>query len=240
MKKLAFISDTHGKHHEIKIDPCDILFHSGDISNIGAAMEIADFINWFKEQPAKNKVFIAGNHDRGLDWNYTQTRKYPVEKLLAEQNYFDIQEQLKYLPSDVHYLQDEELKISGIKIYGSPFSPSFHRHNWAFNADRGREIRNIWRQIPDDINILLTHSPCKNILDRIPPSFIKKGETENVGCMDLQLRLRQLKNLKIHSSGHIHDNFGIKEKLGVKYINAAVLDNNYEALTNKPIYIDYE
>ena len=114
MKKLAFISDTHGKHHEIKIEPCDILFHSGDISNIGAAMEIADFINWFKQQPAKNKVFIAGNHDRGLDWNYSQTRKYPADKLLSEQNYFDIQEQIKYLPSDIHYLQDEELEISVI------------------------------------------------------------------------------------------------------------------------------
>ena len=232
MKKLAFISDTHGKHHEIKIEPCDILFHSGDISNIGAAMEIADFINWFKQQPAKNKVFRAGNHDRGLDWNYSQTRKYPADKLLSEQNYFDIQEQIKYLPSDIHYLQDEELEISGIKIYGSPFSPSFYRHNWAFNADRGHEIRNIWRKIPEDVNILLTHSPCKNILDLV--------YTENVGCMDLQLRIRQLKNLKIHSSGHIHDNFGVEEKFGVKYINAAVLDNNYEALTHEPIYIDYE
>lgn len=233
MKKLAFISDTHGKHNEIKIEPCDILFHSGDISNIGAAMEIADFIDWFKKQPAKNKVFIAGNHDRGLDWNYTQTRKYPVEKLLAEQNYFDIQEQLKYLPSDVHYLQDEELEIGNIKIYGSPYSPSFYRHNWAFNADRGKEIDEIWSKIPRDVNILLTHTPVKGIRDKIS----RIGQS--VGCEELGLRTMLFSNLRIHNCGHIHENFGMVDIDGVKYINSAVLNDQYKTITNKPIYIDY-
>jgi hypothetical protein len=42
---------------------------------------------------------------------------------------------------DIKYLCDKDYVFEGIKFYGSPYSPSFHREYWAFNADRGGEIK---------------------------------------------------------------------------------------------------
>lgn len=60
---IIAISDTHGKHRELKIPPCDILIHLGDVCNFGNKLEITDFCNWYLEQKAQTKILIAGNHD---------------------------------------------------------------------------------------------------------------------------------------------------------------------------------
>ena len=68
MSKITFISDTHGKHHEITDDLSggDILIHAGDIMNSGRHKEEAlSFLEWFNSlDNYKHKIFIAGNHDR--------------------------------------------------------------------------------------------------------------------------------------------------------------------------------
>jgi hypothetical protein len=38
---------------------------------------------------------------------------------------------------------------------------------------------------------------------------------------------------KLHIFGHIHSGYGFKNKDGINYINASILDNNYK-LINKP------
>lgn len=62
-KTIIAISDTHGKHREINIPPCDILIHCGDICTDGDEDQINDFFDWFSASPAKYKLFISGNHD---------------------------------------------------------------------------------------------------------------------------------------------------------------------------------
>ena len=63
------------------------------------------------------------------------------------------------------------------------------------------------------------------------------GEDLHTGCTELLKTINQrLINLKLHVSGHIHDNYGIKlEKVSntrhVLFCNAAVLDNKYNFLT---------
>ena len=58
---IIHISDTHGIL-KIKIPKCDVLIHSGDIGSRTNIKELKLFLNWFSKQPAKIKLFTAGNH----------------------------------------------------------------------------------------------------------------------------------------------------------------------------------
>ena len=208
--KITFISDTHGQQEELHLIKGDILVHCGDICNRGSEFEVLQFINWFREQPFKHKIFIAGNHD------------WFLEKL--EKDYFE-----KILPSDIIYLNDSGICIEGINFWGSPIQPTFF--NWAFNRERGDVINKHWQLIPKNTDILITHGPPFNVLD-------KTTDGRNVGCEDLMLKISEIKP-SIHAFGHIHEAYGIYETNEIKFINASVLDIRYQ-LTNEPIIIDYK
>lgn len=60
--------------------------------------------------------------------------------------------------SNAIYLEDSEVNIEGIRIYGSPWQPT-HSVGWAFNLDRGAPIRAKWELIPKGVDILVTHGP---------------------------------------------------------------------------------
>ena len=61
--KFVFISDTHCRHHFVKLPKGDVLIHAGDISHKGSREEVIDFLQWFSKQEFQYKIFIAGNHD---------------------------------------------------------------------------------------------------------------------------------------------------------------------------------
>ena len=111
---------------------------------------------------------------------------------------------------NITYLHDSAIVYNGIKFYGSPYSPSFHKEHWAFNADRGEEISKIWAKIPSDTNVLITHTPVYGIQDEIEEKYKRYlDEDVHVGCEDLLgVIKKRLLELKLHCSGHIHDNYG--------------------------------
>lgn len=205
--RIVCISDTHGGHFRVDIPNGDILIHAGDVSLNGTAQQIQCFLDWFSMLPHKHKVFIAGNHD----W-------------LAERNNELFR---SMIPENVIYLEDSGCEIEGLKFWGSPASPTFY--DWAFNYDRGREISKVWSLIPDDVDVLITHGPPEGILDHV------RGR--RVGCADLEQRIRQLRNLKLHVFGHIHEGHGEVDCNGVTYINASVLDEMYRVMYD-PIVIE--
>lgn len=245
--KIVHISDTHGGrgHTKLEIPECDILIHSGDIGGRTNNFELIDFLVWFEKQPAKQKIWIAGNHDIILDKDWVERTSHAdsVIEMLLKQNYGTAQHILKAY--NVKYLLNEEFTYEGLKFWGSPYSPSFHRTYWAFNADRGDEISKIWAKIPSDVNILITHTPCYQILDRVDEQYRKfDGEDLNVGCKDLLTVIeKRLHSLKLHCFGHIHDNYGVVSKAvsnrrHVLFSNGAVLNNSYTQLVTKPLIID--
>lgn len=213
MKKLVLISDTHRKHNLIteellQLDPESILVHAGDISGRGYYSEIEDFLCWFNELPFKNKIMICGNHD-----------------FLFEDNPERIKEILEKYPT-ITYLEDSGTEVDGIKFWGSPVTPRFH--DWAFNRDEN--IQEHWDKIPLDTNVLITHGPPANILD------LTAGG-KSTGCPRLLSKIKELKDLKIHVFGHIHEANGIEEIDGVTYINASSLDLFY-LYKNSPVSIN--
>jgi Icc-related predicted phosphoesterase len=141
---FTFISDTHGLHGRIKLNPGTVLIHTGDVSEYGSEDEVADFLFWFSKQPFLYKVFIAGNHDLFLEECTPAKSK-------------------KMIPSDIIYLQNSGIEIKGLKIWGSPVTP--YLLGIAFNARQGTEIRKVWNKIPAGTDILITHGPPKGVLD---------------------------------------------------------------------------
>ena len=214
--KLVCISDTHSLHAGIDLPEGDVLLCAGDITNCGDTYDVMNFANWITTEENKDKfkhiITIAGNHD----WCF-QRQGETSRKILAD--------------AGITYLQDSSITIDGIKIYGSPWQPEFC--NWAFNVPRGERLARIWDAIEDDTNILITHGPVHNILD-----FTERDQI-HVGCVDLAKRVKKLKQLKLHVSGHIHEGHGIKKVKKVTYVNASVCTLRYNPI-NKPIEIQYE
>ena len=134
------------------------------------------------------------------------------------------------IPDNIYYLQDSGVTIEGIKIYGTPWQPWFY--NWAFNLPRsGPGLASKWEAIPEDTDILITHGPPFGILDKVA----RGGD--HVGCELLAERIREIKP-KICVFGHIHEGHGILEIEGTTYINASMLDQNYDYV-NSPTIIDF-
>lgn len=202
--KITAISDTHGLHELLDLQGGDILIHAGDVSRSGTKEQIVDFLNWFKVQPFTYKIFIAGNHDFFFERKSSREIK-------------------EIIPPHVIYLNDDYVMVEKLKIWGSPVQPWFH--NWAFNRQRGAEIKQHWDLIPNDIDLLITHGPAFGILD-------KTVENSSVGCEDLLKAVKRIKP-KVHISGHIHEAYGREVYQPTLFLNASVLNVSYR-LANAP------
>jgi len=219
--KITFISDSHNKHKQITEDlpGGDLLIHAGDISSMGHKHEIQQFCKWFNGlENYTVKTFIAGNHDFGFQREPKMTKE-------VVNSY-----------KEIVYLQDSFLGYgvdteNYVKIYGSPWQPEFH--NWAFNLPKGGwELEQAWEEIPEDTDILITHGPAFGYLDTI------MGQYDNLGCQLLTKRIKTIKP-KIHVCGHIHSGYGYVFDGDTHFINASVLDEQYQ-YTQKPLTVEWD
>ena len=220
MKKhrILCISDTHTKHNNIltkfpdffkKENNIDTIIHAGDISSVGSLHEVENFLKWFSSlNMFKNKIFIAGNHDH----------LFEKVRVLAK----DI---LKEYPNII-YLEDSGIEIDNIKFWGSPQTPAFN--NWAFNSERGDDIKRFWDEIPIDTDVLITHGPAKGIGDYAYGKYL--------GCEELLLAIQKIKP-SLHVYGHIHNGYGKHKMFDTISVNASLLNESYH-LVNEPILIE--
>jgi len=213
--KLTFISDTHTKHNMLNLPGGDVLIHSGDFMNTGYDRHnVMRFLDWFIEQPYKQKIFIAGNHDRFFEDNPEQTNT------ILDSIYGGL----------VTYLEDSGTKIGDINVWGSPWQPEFM--DWAYNLPRqGTELNEKWNLIPENTDILITHAPPYGYLDKLP------NIPENLGCELLRERVKEVKP-KIHVFGHIHHGYGYTTNGDTHFINAAVLNEEYN-YENQPLNVEW-
>jgi Icc-related predicted phosphoesterase len=208
--KVILISDTHNLHADLELPEGDLLIHAGDLSAGGTASEIRNFLDWFSSQPHPNKVLIAGNHD------------FYLEKLSAE-------ELQAFIPSNIHYLNNELLELEGLKIWGSPVSP-ISKKRWAFNRLRGNDIQEVWDMIPNNLDILITHGPPLGILDEILDGRL-------VGCENLRDTIFQ-KQPKLVCFGHIHEARGLEKQQDIQFVNASSVDR-YSTKVFPPYIFEY-
>jgi Icc-related predicted phosphoesterase len=245
--RITHISDTHNKHTQLegKLPGGDILIHSGDITSLGRKDEVKRFIKWFGKQEYTYKVFIAGNHDMTFDSekllrdklaHFEGRTEYDTECADGKPDW--LKDILAVgLDGGTFYLENSSIDIEGIKIWGSPITPSFG-YGWAFNKDRGHDIAQCWNEIPMDTDIVITHGPIYGYCDRT------SNTNTNVGCADLYHRMHEVKP-HLHFAGHIHEGYGYgtipyKDEWGDIYtFNGCSCNLRYEVY-NEPITFDYD
>lgn len=240
MLRLVLISDTHGGHSKIKIPDGDILIHAGDFTYFGKTLnqlKESDFSSWLAGLPHPYKIVIAGNHEEVLDsgknhLTATQAKAF----LFSRPGWNSAPTGDDPLSPGCFYLENQALTVMGIKIYGAPQQPAFS--DMAFNLYDAHELREVWKAIPDDVQLLVTHGPPFGVLDDVNQS---RFNPLYQGCQELAARVRQLQNVKLHVFGHIHEGYGVSdtERLspGVVFANASVAGTMHET-ANPPIIID--
>lgn len=204
--RIIATSDTHNEHASIKVPYGDIFIHCGDATSKGDARETKDFLEWMISLPHPHKIYVPGNHDL-----FFESKLHLIKRVI---------------PDNLNVLIEDEVSIHGIKFYGSPITPR-HGSN-AFSRTRGHQMREYWKNIPLDTDVLLTHCPPYGILDTN-----MKGD--NCGCEELTYKVKQV-NPKYHLFGHIHDGYGMKEINGTKFHNVAYLNRK----ETKVRIIDFE
>ena len=244
---ITGISDTHNKHTHITKDlpGGDLLIHSGDFTSIGREHEIRKFIKWFNGiDNYTHKVFIAGNHDLMFQSEKLfRLKSQWFDKVIYDTEATDGKPKwlVEFLTSElnpnVYYLENSSLTIDQIKIWGSPYSPTFGR-DWAFNVNRGDDAETLWKGVPNDTDIIITHTPIYGHNDRT------YNTNENVGCSELYFRLLEVQP-HLHFCGHIHEGYGYrvmpyKDKLGnIHTFNCSSVNLAYEYM-NKPVSFEYD
>lgn len=194
MRRIWHISDTHTFHELLTVpENIDIVIFSGDCSNPRDPYlnepEVKAFIQWFKELPIEHKIFVAGNHDSS------------IEKGLVKK--------IDFSGYNIHYLENDYINIDGIKIFGSPYTPTFG--NWSFMKARDK-MDKLWSKVDDDVDIFIVHGPPKTILDL---SYSRDHNLEYCGCNALKRHILGRIKPKFCLFGHIHNNEDI--------INAGIL-----------------
>ena len=194
--KIWHISDTHGFHSQLVIpEGIDLVIHTGDASNYldpySNEPEVRKFIDWYEQISIPNKIFIPGNHDTSIERGLVRASDF--------------------ISRGIHILNHDWMDVNGIKIFGSPYTPTYGQ--WAFMKSR-ETINRVWEQIPEGMDIIAVHGPCKGILDL-------SRDRQNVleFCGDGALRKHVLNRVKpkYFLSGHIH-NFEDIINTGFRYL----------------------
>ncbi len=197
------VSDLHGFQPELAGG--DILIIAGDLTARDTKEEYDRFIHWLNASPYRYKVVIAGNHDGLIEKGKVTIGTDPLVK-------------------NIHYLCDSGTEIEGLKIWGSPYTPTFL--SWYFMQDRGQDIKKHWDLIPSGIDILVTHGPPYGIFD-------ETIEEIRVGCEDLRLAVQERIKPRIHCFGHIHECGNSITKIdGITYVNCSFVDEKYRPVNS--------
>ncbi len=112
------------------------------------------------------------------------------------------------LDENVHYLCNSGIEIYGVKFYGVPL----------FMGDciTERQAQN-YADIPNDVDVLITHCPPFGILD------FDNGT--NYGSKELLQRVSEVQP-KLHLFGHIHNRYGLINSQHTVFSNASLVDND--------------
>jgi Icc-related predicted phosphoesterase len=197
---ITFISDTHTATP--KLSGGDLLIHAGDLTYKGRTKETKDQLDWIAAADYTHKIIIPGNHEVAWEAGHVPFERYCKER-------------------GIICLNEEEVTIEGIKIFGSPITPEFC--GWAYM--RRSDIVHNWEKIPLDTDILITHGPPRGILDT-------NDQGQPCGCPALRKRVAEVKPV-VHVFGHIHEAYGEHQEDATWFANVAIMNRDYQPV-NKP------
>jgi Icc-related predicted phosphoesterase len=208
--RIVSLSDPHNQLDQIQIPHADVLLICGDLTEFGTRKELEHFNKQLRQLPHENIVVIPGNHDNEL---------------------FENPNARKLFDPSMHYLVDSSVVLNGLRFYGHPWVPGMGQGNFnAFTLPPGsQELSDRCKAIPEDTDILVSHSPPFGILD---------GRER--GCTSLRWRLADIQP-KVVVFGHVHSGYGeyTDPETGVRYFNAAICGARNKPV-NQPWVIDID
>lgn len=204
--KIIHTSDTHGLFQPIPYG--DIFIHTGDFSIDGHPGEYEQFNKWLFTLPHQYKIVVLGNHD--MDYIYRKTNLNPCTEA-------------KVMLSNAIVLNSELVEILGLKIYGIQWR--WFTKQYCKNCDIIDNYYEDWHEIPNELDILLTHCPPYSMLD------------DNMGSVPLFMEISD-KKIKYHLFGHIHQSYGYQYYewpcFGTTFINSSAVTQDSSKIINKP------
>ena len=153
--------------------------------------KICDFNQWLGSLPHRHKLIVAGNHDSC----FQQIGKDKVEEILKNAHY------LEHDTVSLHFNHDSnEDNAFCSKLFCAPTSipNSDFFTNRAFQYEQKAIGPRIWSQIPENIDILVTHHMARG--------FMCNGK----GCEYLLNVVKdKCSGCKYHLFGHWHGTYGV-------------------------------
>jgi Icc-related predicted phosphoesterase len=203
----VLISDTHGLHRQLDVPSGDLLIHAGDFTlNSKPPAVLHDFDAWLASLPHRHKIVVPGNHEFVLE-----------------------EPRNRSAITNATLLIDSGVEVEGIRIWGSPTTPLY---GGAFGKSRPEDRKRHWAEIPDGLDILITHGPPFAILDH------GGSEERREGCPQLlEAVFRVLPRL--HVFGHIHGGHGTLRTDDTLFVNASLLGDD-GSLGRKPVVVDFQ
>lgn len=212
--KFLILSDTHN-FDKSTADPSsplcqplpkvDVVLHCGDLTQVGGISAYKKALKMLGDLDAELKLVIAGNHDISLDGDYWAENMDEDDDPDEHKDAIALMTGPLAKQAGVAYLAEGRHEFTlqngvSFSIFVSPYQPECG--NWAFGY---KHTEDRWSNIPDDVEIVMTHGPPKGVLDFAP----KHG---HVGCESLLNGIKRSRPL-MHCFGHIHEGYGAEMKL---------------------------
>ena len=211
--RLLILSDTHSLRFHAADRPSqavDVVIHCGDLTHGSKLDEFSEAIKLLKDLKSPLKLAIAGNHDFTMDiaafMEKVSEATPPLDPALVAKEYgtpgearkmFDDAEGagIVFLDEGIHQFRLNNGAL--LKVYASPYTPSFGAWGFQYRPERGHCF-----SIEDETDVAITHGPPRGILD-----FTRRRE--RAGCPQLFAAVAQARP-RVHCFGHIHEGWGAK------------------------------
>ncbi|KAI1138359.1 Metallo-dependent phosphatase [Hypoxylon sp. FL0543] len=227
--RFVCISDTH--NCTVKLPKGDVLIHCGDLTNQGSFGELQKQVTWLESAADfECKLVIAGNHDLTLDTDFFEqygnyfhnnTPQSPVDC----QNLLTQSKSLTYLQHSSHTIKltAPSGPRTTFNVFGSPYIPSCGK--WAFQYSRSDPgaAEKIWRDIPLNTDILVTHGPARTHRD-------ESRHRGALGCESLRQAMWRVRP-RLALCGHVHEARGVERirwDLSNKFVRYKELASDYQ------------
>lgn len=227
--KIICFSDPHGFMPDVDGE-FDLMLIAGDVAGYNGFVQqkewwLVHFIEWFNTlnlKPTSKILITPGNHDCSSLFN---SHTFLIELYQKTNNQVKILIDEEYVYS---YLDSDEIKA--IRIYGTPWCHQFG--NWYFMIG-DNEIREKYKNIPKNIDILLTHDApygCSDIC------YEGRSKGHHAGSFPLREAILE-KKPKFCLHGHLHtSNHEPMFLEGSCVINLSLNDESYQQVF-KPLVL---
>ena len=217
---------------------------TGDLTSIQTYEELNLFSDFLTEQKSKfeNIVVGAGNHKvifASQLYSKYGTRYFQKDTLDPGKARSILVDN-----KNISYLEDSGISLKGVKFWGTSWIPPYSRLR--FNLPSSELAKQTFAKIPEDTDVLISHSPPKGVMDRnfhlgteVDLDTGKKKRERILiesGCFILKERVDTV-GPKLHIFGHLHECSGWHEDRNILYVNTAI-EGDKDPLRTKPKLIE--